>query len=165
MMKIVQTALLTTTLLLSLGCGDSSSNANVNGSKNKLETKSYESDTKEGLSAKDWTGLKLDLEQYYYERTGSMQSYRMKMNFSKHKVEAEANCYKVVASYNINDKALSFARLSFAPMQNQSHCVESAGAEDAIDALFSKTYTIDKLTSKEMLLHAIGEDVEVTLSR
>ena len=163
MMKIVQTALFTTTLLLSLGCGNSSSSASV--SSNKIETMSYESDTKEGLSTKDWTGLKLDLEQYYYERTGSMQSYRMKMNFSNHKVEAEANCYKIVASYNINDKALSFARISFKPMQNQSHCVESAGAEDAIDALFSKTYTIDKLTSKEMKLHAIGEEVEVTLSR
>ena len=164
-MKKIHSTLLLVAFLLGNGCGDSNSNGSVKGADSTLSTLSAKSSVKEILTAKEWKTLEVNLDQYYYSQSGEKKQYDLRMNFTNHKVEAIANCYRVIASYRIDDKAILFARLSFKPMDDVATCSESEKAEDAVDAFFSKSYMIEEMDAKHIVFNSFDEEATATLSR
>ncbi len=165
---------LTAALLWMSGCNSSATSGsdsnttgpNTVGSGKTFGSLSGSEDVGAILKEKTWTSLKMDLDKYLYDTTGSVRTYKMQMDFTDTKVNILADCYILSATYKIKDNALYFSRVSSPkPDLDNASCNEFENAENAAAAFLTSDYDITTTASDELVLQATDVETSATLKR
>lgn len=153
------------------GCGNTAATGELvilgATTENNLSTLSNEVlDLEEVLSSKSWEKIAIDLDQFYATPFSTvLKSYAIDMSFDEGKVTAYADCQKLTAHYKINDKALSFSKITYSPAIDVATCIESQDADQAVHELFSYTFEATKVEDREIILFSDDVEAEITLKR
>ncbi len=113
-----------------------------------------------------WRHLAIDLDAMHRNDSfpSGTHTYPMRIRFGRTGVTAYANCYKLTATYRIDDTRLYFD----APQQlptDQASCTEYELADEAVYTLFQHDYTFQKSGRTAVVLKATDLPAIVTLQR
>jgi heat shock protein HslJ len=172
MRKIVFSILFVLSSIIHIGCGSSSgSNADItitSGDQNgKLETLSnQEVDLKQTLSEKNWTEIKMDIDQFFATSIATVnKTYKIDMNFENGKVTAYADCKKLTARYKISDKSISFSHIGNEPDLDHATCIQSEDADQAVYQFLYNSFEATEIKDDKIVFKSDDFDAKVVLSR
>jgi hypothetical protein len=167
MRKIGKFCLLAIGLIYFSGCGSDSREYEgtlSSGSSKSMGALSGDEDLSSILKEKNYSKIDIDIDKYKYNIDSGMKSYEMDMVFEDRKVTGLADCNRFSANYKVKDDELSFSKIHFELASDLATCKGFLGADEAINAFLSSTYTVAGASGDKIILDSVDFDTSVMLS-
>jgi len=123
-------------------------------------------DLKETLEEKNFKEIMMDIDQFFATSIETInKTYKIDMSFENGKLTAYADCKKLTAHYKIDDKKISFSRITNEPDLDHATCQQSEDADQAVYQFLNNSFEANKIKENEISFISDDFDAEVVLKR
>jgi heat shock protein HslJ len=125
-----------------------------------------ELDLKQTLSEKNWTEIKMDIDQFFATSIATVnKTYKIDMSFENGNLTAYADCKKLTARYKADDTKITFSRITDEPDLDHATCQQSEDADQAVYQFLNNSFEATKIKKSEITFKSDDFDAEVVLKR